>query len=56
MPTEISFDLICRNTTELHIREYMNSSNDKRVGYCKLNIRINHLKPAGYVTHHQFNI
>jgi hypothetical protein len=56
MPTEISFDLICRNTTELHIREYMNSSNDKRVGYCKLNIRINHLKSAGYVTHHQFNI
>ena len=41
MPIKISFDLICRNTTELRIREFMNISNGKRVGCCKLNTKIN---------------
>jgi hypothetical protein len=41
MAIKISFYLIYINTTELRIREFMYSSNGKRVGCCKLNTKIN---------------
>jgi len=41
MPIKISLDLIYRNTTKLRIREFMSSSNSKRVGCCKLDTKFN---------------